>query len=148
MTGAEKQLVERALLEILPILDAVSAGFYTRLLTLDPALRALVPPDFAHREELFREALGVVLALLDSPHTVRPLLREIGERLRKMGVPPDAYATVGQAFLEMLALALAPPGPLAMRAAWESCYAEVVAALEAPVRPPGARAPGTTTVRS
>ena len=148
MTGAEKELVERALLEILPILDAVSAGFYTRLVARDPSLRAFLPTDFARREELFREALGVLLALLDSPHTVRPLLQELGARLRAAGVPRDVYATVDQAWLEMLALALAPPISLALREAWANCYAEVVAALEAPARPPGARAPRTTVVRS
>ena len=148
MTSAEKQLVERALLEILPILDAVGAGFYTRLLALDPTLRAFVPADLEHREALFREALGVVVALLDSPQTVRPLLAEWGGRLRAMGVPRDAYTTAGEAWLTMLALALAPPGSGAMRAAWANFYAEVVAVLEAPVRAPGAPAPGTIEVHS
>jgi hemoglobin-like flavoprotein len=140
MTGAEKQLVERAVLEILPILDAVSAGFYTRLLALDPSLRVFLPPDFARREDLFREALGVLLALLDSPQTVRPLLQEVGARLRAAGVPREVYDTVDQAWLEMLALALAPPISRALREAWASCYAEVVAELEAPARRPNARA--------
>jgi hemoglobin-like flavoprotein len=148
MTGAEKQLVERALLEILPILDAVSAGFYTRLLALDPSLRVFLPPDFARREDLFREALGVLLALLDSPRTVRPLLQELGARLRAAGVPRAAYAMVDEALLEMLTLALTPLVSLAIREAWESCYAEMVAALEARARPPGARVPGTTEVQA
>jgi hemoglobin-like flavoprotein len=135
MTSAQRRLIERSLLELLPMLDAVGTGFYTRLFGLDSALRLLVPATVEDQLQVFQEALGVMIATLQDPTTTRRLLAELGARGHTSGVPQHAYATAGQALLEILALALGPRWTPDMRDAWTAFYAEVVAVM-VPLREP------------
>lgn len=135
MTDAQRRLIERSLLELLPMLDAVGTGFYTRLFALDSALRPLVPTTVEGQLQTFQEALGVMSATVQDPTATRRLLAELGARAHTSGVPQHAYATAGQALLEILALALGPRWTPDMHDAWAAFYAEVVAVM-VPLREP------------
>jgi hemoglobin-like flavoprotein len=135
MTEAQRRLIERSLLELLPMLDAVGTGFYTRLFALDSALRPLVPATVEDQLQTFQEALGVMIATLQDPTTTRRLLAELGAQWHTSGIPQHAYATAGQALLVILALALGPRWTPDMRDAWAAFYAEVVAVM-APLHEP------------
>jgi hemoglobin-like flavoprotein len=135
MTEAQRRSIERSLLELLPILDAVGTGFYTRLVALDPTLQPLLPPTVEAQLQLFRDALGVMIATLDPATSARRVLAELGARGHAAGIPRHAYATAGQALVEILALALEPTWTPARREAWAAFYAEIVTIM-APLRDP------------
>lgn len=121
-----------------PDASDLGARFYRRLFELDPTLEPLfLPVDPKAQGEKFVAMLDQIVAALDRPETLTPLLEASGRRHEDYGVRRRDYRTVGEALvwaLERHPEALPDPDT---RAAWAEAYSIVVALMRRGVRSPG-----------
>jgi hemoglobin-like flavoprotein len=123
MTPAQIQLLRRSFGQLLPKADATAAEFYANLFAADPALRALFPPDLEAQRAKLMQMIGGAVGLVDKPHVLLPMVRQLGERHAAYGVLPAHYGSVGTALLKTLAQRLGPAFDDDTRTAWEMLFA-------------------------
>lgn len=126
MTPDTVRLVRDSWAQVAAAGPAAAALFYAQLFEIDPALRALFRSPLDEQGARLLRMLDQAVAGLDAPERLLPALRALGERHRGYGVRDAHYASVGQALLRTLALALGDAFAPAVRAAWAEVY-EVVA---------------------
>lgn len=61
MTPEQIQLVEETMADLAPSIDAVSADFYRSLLSTEPTLRDLFPPDLEAQQAKFTAGLVEII---------------------------------------------------------------------------------------
>jgi hemoglobin-like flavoprotein len=122
MTPNQIQLVQSTLPFIVSEKEQVARLFYARLFQLDPALRDLFGADLAKQGQKLVTMLGTLIAGLNRPEQIVPLLSALGQRHTSYGVQDSHYATVGAALLWTLERCLGPDFTAEMREAWIALY--------------------------
>jgi hemoglobin-like flavoprotein len=138
MTPSQIQLVQSTLPFIVAEKDQVARLFYARLFQLDPALRDMFSGDLTVQGQKMVTMLGTLIAGLNRPEQIVPLLSALGQRHAGYGVRDEHYATVGAALLWTLERCLGPDFTTDMRDAWIALYFVVSRTMIA-----GARAQAT-----
>jgi hemoglobin-like flavoprotein len=122
MTPSQIQLVQSALPFIAAEKEQVARLFYSRLFQLDPALRALFNGDMIVQGDKMVTLLGTLIAALNRPDQIVPVLQALGQRHAGYGVQDSHYATVGSALLWTLEHCLTTNFTAEMRDAWIALF--------------------------
>lgn len=122
MTPSQIQLVQSTLPRLVASREEVGRLFYFRLFELDPVLRTLFKEDIADQSEKLTAMLGALVAGLERPVQIVPILHALGRRHAAYGVRDRDYATVGTALLWTLERCLGPAFTAEMRDAWIAAY--------------------------
>ena len=122
MTPTQIQLVQSALPFIAAEKEQVARLFYSRLFQLDPALRDLFKGDMVVQGEKLITMLGTLIAALNRPDQIVPVLQALGQRHAGYGVQDSHYATVGSALLWTLERCLTTNFTPEMRDAWIALF--------------------------
>lgn len=136
MSPQKKRLVQASFEQVLPIADSVAALFYTRLFELDPGLRFLFNAGIQEQGHKYMAMLHLVVANLDRPDTVVPMLQALGRRHATYGVNDPHYETMSEALLWALGKSLGPSFTLEVRQAWAEVYTLLADTMKAAVQPP------------
>ncbi len=121
---------------MLPIADTVAALFYSRMFEIDPSARLLFHGDVQEQGHKYMAMLHLVVANLDQPDMVIPMLQALGRRHATYGVTDSHYDTMSAAFLWTLETSLGPSFTHEMRQAWAEVYALIADTMKAAVQPP------------
>jgi hemoglobin-like flavoprotein len=108
---------------------AAAALFYEQLFATDPTLRPLFRAPLHEQGARLVQMLDAAVAGLGEPQRLLPMLRALGARHAGYGVREAHYASVGQALLRTLELALGEAFTPAVRAAWAEVYGVVAQAM-------------------
>lgn len=119
MTPAQIQLLRRSFAAVLPKADATAARFHEHLFAAEPALRALFPADLQAERTKLMQLIGGTVGLVDKPHVLLPMLRQLGARHARCGLRPAHYGSIGAALLATLEQRLGAAFDDATRTAWE-----------------------------
>jgi len=111
--------------------DGFTAAFYARLFELAPTVRALFPDDLAPQRDKLKHMLVMLMASLDRPATLQPVLAALGDRHRAYGVVRSDFVVVGQALLDTLAARLGAAFGADDRAAWSALYGRITSIMTA-----------------
>jgi hemoglobin-like flavoprotein len=122
MTPSQIQLVQSALPFIAAEKEQVARLFYSRLFQLDPALQALFNGDMIVQGDKMVTLLGTLIAALNRPDQIVPVLQALGQRHAGYGVQDSHYATVGSALLWTLEHCLTTNFTAEMRDAWIALF--------------------------
>lgn len=111
---------------LVPHADELAQRFYTRLFTTYPQVRPLfTSTDMAEQRSKLLSTLGAVVASVDRPESLLPVLEAMGRRHAGYGVRAHEYAYVTSALLttmaEMAGEAWTPP----VASAWDEALAFV-----------------------
>ena len=139
MTPQQIQLVRDSFTQVAPIAAEAATMFYNNLFAADPSLRALFRGDMAAQGERLMGMIGSAVGLLERPHALLPVLRNLGARHAGYGVQAAHYDTVGAALLQTLEQGLGAAFTPAVREAWATMYGLVartmIEATDAAVEP-------------
>jgi hemoglobin-like flavoprotein len=105
--------------------DRFTADFYARLFELAPTLRPLFPDDLSSQRGKLTHMLVMLVAALDRPDTLRPVLATLGDRHRSYGVVKADFIVVGQALIDTLGAHLGEQFGPADRSAWTALYSRI-----------------------
>jgi hemoglobin-like flavoprotein len=122
MTPSQIQLVQSTLPLIAAEKEQVARLFYARLFQLDPALRAMFKGDLTEQGRKLVSMLGTLIAALNRPEQIVPVLQALGQRHAGYGVQDSHYATVGSALLWTVERCLGAAFTADMRDAWIALY--------------------------
>lgn len=100
----------------------LAATFYAELFALDPSLRGLFKNDMIAQGQKLMTMLRQVIANLNQPDTILPMLRDLAMRHVEYGVESRHYALVGTALLRALRHELGADFTADTRAAWAAAY--------------------------
>ncbi|MES2599065.1 MAG: globin domain-containing protein [Verrucomicrobiota bacterium] len=130
MTTQQVYLVRKTFAELTRHDHVAALVFYRRLFEIDPPLRALFTSSIEAQARKLMDMLGVLISMLERPLGLDMELRAMGGRHVGYGVTDEHYATVGRAFLDMLAETLEKDFTPDVRAAWTALYAAVSSAMQ------------------
>lgn len=122
MTPSQIQLVQSALPFIAAEKEQVARLFYQRLFQLDPALRELFTGDMVIQGNKLMSVFGTLIAGLNRPEQLVPVLQAMGQRHVGYGIQDSHYATVGSALLWTLERCLSTNFTTEMRDAWIALF--------------------------
>jgi hemoglobin-like flavoprotein len=122
MTPSQIQLVQSALPFIAAEKEQVARLFYSRLFQLDPVLRDLFKGDMVVQGDKMVSMLATLIAALNRPDQIVPVLQALGQRHAGYGVQDSHYATVGSALLWTLERCLSTNFTAEMRDAWIALF--------------------------
>lgn len=126
MTPEETELVRATWKRVHADGDAVAVLFYERLFDIDPSTRALfAKADMAAQRSKLLQALGIIVADLERPDALAPVLQSMGRRHLAYGVRKRHYASVGDALLWSFGEGLGDDWTREAEAAWRRAYALV-----------------------
>ncbi|GEP44133.1 globin domain-containing protein [Brevifollis gellanilyticus] len=130
MTAQQVYLIRKTFAELSRHDHVAALVFYRRLFEIDPALRPLFTGGIEAQARKLMDMLGVLISMLERPVGLDMELRALGGRHAGYGVKDEHYATVGQAFLDMLSETLEKNFTPEVRAAWTALYGMVAAAMQ------------------
>lgn len=130
MTPAQVQLVRHSFEQLARNAGDTGELFYKRLFILKPQLRHLFKNDIQEQSSKLMEMLGLAVRGLDSPSTLAPALRELGERHKKYGVEKQDYAVVAEAFLWTIQEVMGPAFNSEIHDAWASVFGLIASAMQ------------------
>lgn len=87
---------------IAPRLDLLVAGFYDRLFTRNPQLRAIFPADMQRQKYHLAAALALIVRNIDCLHALETSLMGLGVQHVRFGARPEHYPLVREALLDSL----------------------------------------------
>jgi hemoglobin-like flavoprotein len=122
MTPSQIQLVQSALPFIAAEKEQVARLFYQRLFQLDPVLRDLFKGDMVVQGGRVMSMLGTLVAGLNKPEQIVPILQAMGQRYAGYGIKDSHYATAGSALLWTLERCLGCNFTTDMRDAWIALF--------------------------
>lgn len=122
MTPQQIQLVRDSFAQVAPIASEAATMFYNNLFAADPALRALFRGEMSTQGERLMAMIGSAIGLLERPHALLPVLRQLGTRHAGYGVQAAHYDTVGAALLLTLEQGLGAAFTAETRDAWAAMY--------------------------
>lgn len=135
MTPHQIALIRHSFAAVAPIADQAAALFYDNLFAADPQLKPLFRSDLGHQGQRLMTMIGAAVGLLDHPHKLMPVLRQLGTRHAGYGVKPQHYDTVGAALLKTLGQGLGEAFTPEVRSAWAAMYMMVAAEMQAAAEP-------------
>jgi hemoglobin-like flavoprotein len=116
------EIVRRSFARVMPRADRFTADFYEVLFRLQPALRLLFHDDLAAQKKKLVDLLETVIALLDEPAKLLPVLEDSGRRHALYGVRERHYELVGAAIHAALRKSLGAAFDEEAAAAWSQVY--------------------------
>ena len=122
MTPDQIALVQESWQHVLPIRGTAAELFYTRLFSLDPALRPLFPDDMTEQRQKLMAMISTAVSGLDRVDTLVPAVQDLGRRHAAYGVKNEYYATVGAALLWTLEKGLEDAFTPDVKDAWTAAY--------------------------
>jgi len=125
MHPAQEQLIRESFAKVEPRAAIAALMFYQRLFTLDPSLRQLFQHDIEQQGVKLMQALRFVVATLDNPRELQPVLESLGRRHFYYGVEERHYDTVGIALLDALEHLLGPDFTPEVKEAWLEIYTHI-----------------------
>lgn len=105
-----------------PIADDAAKLFYDRLFEIAPDTRALFKSDMKEQGRKLMGAIKTLVAGLDRPERIIPVLEALGRRHKDYGVTEDHYDAVGAALLWTLAKGLGPAFDANAESGWTALY--------------------------
>jgi hemoglobin-like flavoprotein len=114
---------------VVPMADEVAQLFYERLFEIDPSLRALFQTDPLVRRRKLMDALEFIVAHVDRPDDLGPMLAALGQRHVGYGVRAGHYAVAGEALLWTLDEGVGVLCTPEAREAWVAVYELITAAM-------------------
>jgi len=130
MNSEQIALVQSTFKDVQPIAATAAELFYSRLFTLDPALRPMFRSDMAHQGRMLMSMLGSAVNGLTKLDTLVPVVHNLGARHVHYGVRDEHYATVGSALLWTLEQGLGEKFTPAARDAWAAAYALLASTMQ------------------
>jgi len=130
MNSEQIELVQSTFKDVQPIAATAAELFYSRLFTLDPALRPMFRSDMAHQGRMLMSMLGSAVNGLTRLDTLVPVVHKLGARHVHYGVRDEHYATVGSALLWTLEQGLGEKFTPAARDAWAAAYALLASTMQ------------------
>lgn len=122
MTPQQIDLVQKSFGDVKPIAATAAELFYSRLFTLEPALRPMFKGEMGKQGQMLMSMIGAAVAGLKNLETLAPVVRQLGARHVRYGVRAEHYAVVGSALLWTLEQGLGPKFTPAVREAWSEAY--------------------------
>lgn len=122
MTPHQIQLVQSTYSAVKPIAATAAELFYTRLFTLDPALRPLFKGEMHKQGQMLMSMIGSAVQGLSNLERLVPIVRQLGARHLGYGVRTEHYAVVGSALLWTLERGLGEAYTPEVIEAWASAY--------------------------
>jgi hemoglobin-like flavoprotein len=130
MNAAQITLVQESFALVAPIAATAADLLYTRLFTLDPALRHLFASDLSEQKKKLMTMLQVAVASLQRPDQLVPALQNLGRRHAGYGVQASHYETVGAALIWTLEQGLGSAFTDEVREAWVALYTVVATTMQ------------------
>jgi hemoglobin-like flavoprotein len=118
MTPDQIRRVRTSFAQLLPMAEVAADLFYANLFDADPSLRPLFKGDIKGQGAKLMQMIGAAVGLLDKPHVLMPVLRQLGTRHAGYGVRQQHYTTVQFALLKTLEQGLGNAFGPATREAW------------------------------
>lgn len=123
LTDQHRVLVTESFALLVPISDDAAAVFYQQLWTIAPETKPMFQStDMAAQGLKLMQTLGVIVRALHDLETIRPFMRELGQRHIGYGVTADQYVLVKVALLYMIEYCLGDKFTPEVRAAWDKAY--------------------------
>lgn len=122
MTPQQVELVQITWKKVLPIADTAAELFYTKLFTMDPAVKPLFKGDMKEQGRKLMAMIGTAVGGLTRLDTIVPAVQDLGRRHVKYGVKDKHYDTVGAALLWTLEQGLGDAFTPDVKNAWASAY--------------------------
>jgi hemoglobin-like flavoprotein len=122
VTNEQVLLVQQTFAKVAPITDQAAALFYKRLFELDPSARALFKIDMTEQGKKLMQMIGIAVAGLSMPESIRQAVADLGVRHVSYGVTEAQYDTVGAALLWTLGQGLGPAFTKDVEVAWTEAY--------------------------
>lgn len=122
MNYSHIRLVQSQFDKVKPMGAEFADLFYNRLFELAPTLRSLFPETLSEQKEKFISMLVVVVAGLNEPDMLVPIIRSMGSRHARYQVRPEHYTIVGEALLWSLAQGLGEEFTAEGEEAWRAVY--------------------------
>jgi methyl-accepting chemotaxis protein len=123
-------LVQESWRKVLPISDTTAELFYSRLFTLDPALKPLFKGDMRMQRRKLIAMLDTVVHGLSSPDRLAPAVTQLGQRHKGYGAKADHYHTVAEALLWTLKQGLGDSFSEETELAWMAAYGELARLMQ------------------
>jgi hemoglobin-like flavoprotein len=122
MTPEQITLVQSTWRKVLPISDTAAEIFYTKLFTLDPALKALFKGDMKKQGRLLMTMIGTAVNGLSRLDAIVPAVQDLGRRHVKYGVKDQHYDTVATALVWTLEQGLGEAFTPDVKQSWVTAY--------------------------
>jgi hemoglobin-like flavoprotein len=123
-------LVQESWRKVLPISDTTAELFYSRLFTLDPALKPLFKGDMRMQGRKLMAMLDTVVHGLSSLDRLAPAVKQLGQRHNSYGAKPVHYNTVAEALLWTLKQGLGDSFTEETELAWLAAYGELTRLMQ------------------
>jgi hemoglobin-like flavoprotein len=130
------QLVKESWDLIEPIAPRAAEMFYANLFAMDPSLQKLFKSDMVVQGERLMKMIGAAVGLLGQPHTLVPVLQNLGRRHADYGVRDEHYDTVGTALLSTLQQGIGVAFTPEVREAWIDVYGTIARTMKEAARVP------------
>ncbi|AHG91850.1 globin [Gemmatirosa kalamazoonensis] len=130
MTPEHAQLVRSTWPAVAADVDALASRFYRHLFELDGAAAGLFATvDMTAQRAKLARTLGVIVATLDDPDALLPVIGALGKRHVGYGVEQRHYDTVGDALLWALRDTLGTAFTPEVHDAWAEAYTLVASVM-------------------
>jgi hemoglobin-like flavoprotein len=131
MTPENALLVRQSWAAVEPRAGQFAAAFYQRLFELDPAVqRMFAGTDFPAQGAKFTATLSTIVAALDDPERLVPVLADLGRRHQGYGVRERQYELLGDVLLGTLQSALEPSWTTELHDAWSEAYTLIASIMK------------------
>jgi hemoglobin-like flavoprotein len=118
MTSEQIALVKSSWRTMSLYSDRAADVFYDKLFELDGSLRVIFKNDLGEQKRKLMQSLGFVVANLNSPATLLPVVQHFGRRHAIYGAQPTLVHSAKEAFLFTLKQGLGPLFTNEVRTAW------------------------------
>lgn len=118
MTSEQKDLVKSSWRLLSLDSDRAANVFYDKLFELDGSLRVVFKSELGEQKRKWMQSLGFVVANLNSPATLLPVVQYFGRRHSIYGAQPTLVVSATEAFLFMLRQGLGTQCTSEVQAAW------------------------------
>lgn len=122
LTAEQLSAIKSTFSAVEPIADDAAKLFYDRLFEIAPDTRPLFNGDMKEQGRKLMSAIKTLVAGLDRPERIIPVLEELGRRHKDYGVTEDHYEAVGAALLWTLAKGLGPAFDADAESGWTALY--------------------------
>jgi hemoglobin-like flavoprotein len=123
-------LLRRSFEALAPRADELARAFYERLLGTFPQVRPLfAATDFDSQRVKLMQSVAAVVALVDRPDELTPVLEQLGRSHQGYGVRPEMYGYVSFSLLATLADFAGEAWTEEVARTWEAALSAVGAAM-------------------
>lgn len=131
MTSEQKSQIKASWKALQPFSTQVVDDFYSKLFEIDPSLRIVFKNDLGEQKRKLMQSLGFVVANMNSPMTLLPVIRHFGRRHALYGAQPTLFASAKEAFLYALSKHLGETYTIEMQSAWNALLEMLIAPMVA-----------------